>query len=130
MHALLKSVLVPVVALSIAAAASGASTASRPVRKAKTKSDATPASTANRARKQVAGDGEEVALSHGSDPAQVGRPNEQHLTKASGKHFDLRNLPATRPVKRERPEREAPPLHPRGGINVMNTPQPALYTTI
>src|SRR5207302_4557000 len=47
-------------------------------------------------------------------PVQVGPPAEQHLSKASGKKFDLRSLPFVPPRKRERPEREAPPVNPTG----------------
>src|ERR1043165_535701 len=61
-------------------------------------------------RKQADGDGPPVQKRPG--PVEVGPPSEQHLTKASGKKFDLRSLPFVPPTKRERPEREAPPVSP------------------
>jgi len=54
----------------------------------------------------------ETPVSRERAPQSVGTPNEQHLTKASGKKFDLRSLPFVPQPKRERPEREAPPLNP------------------
>ena len=40
------------------------------------------------------------------------RPAERALTRARSVSMDLRNLPQTRPVKQERPEREEPEPHP------------------
>ena len=45
-------------------------------------------------------------------PAPVGPPVERHLTKASGRRFDVRTLPRTRPPARDRVELEAPAYTP------------------
>jgi hypothetical protein len=48
-----------------------------------------------------------------SQPATRRRPREQRMQRAEAFDGDLRNLPRTRPIrKRERPEREHPPVRP------------------
>src|SRR5690349_6002370 len=63
-------------------------------------------------KKQADPDGPPVQKHPG--PVPVGPPAELRATKASGKKFDLRTLPFVPPAKRERPEREAPQVHPVG----------------
>ncbi|MEO8378199.1 MAG: carboxypeptidase regulatory-like domain-containing protein, partial [Acidobacteriota bacterium] len=45
-------------------------------------------------------------------PVKIGPPVERRLTRAARKVFDLRSLPSTRPVPRERPEHEGPEVEP------------------
>ena len=48
-----------------------------------------------------------------SQPATRRRPREQRMQRAEAFDGDLRNLPRTRPIrKQERPEREHPPVRP------------------
>src|ERR1051326_1797626 len=75
-----------------------------------------------KARKQADPDGPPVQKQPG--PIQLGSPAEHYATKASGKKFDLRSLPFVPPVKRERPEREAPPVTPVGTTAVEPTLAP------
>src|SRR5437868_5437626 len=65
-----------------------------------------------RTRKQL---GSEAAAATPSDhrPVRTGPPVEMRMTKAHGRKFDVRSLPQTPPVRRERPEREPPPMTPR-----------------
>src|SRR4051794_38800978 len=77
------------------------------------KDPAVSASRENRERKQATSIGSVTPLAARPAPGPVGPPSELKLQKASGKVFDLRTLPSTPPRKRERPEREAPPVTPR-----------------
>ncbi|HXH95416.1 MAG TPA: hypothetical protein VNN25_27820, partial [Thermoanaerobaculia bacterium] len=83
------------------------------------KDPALSASRDNRERKQATSTGSVTPLAARPTPGPVGPPSEMKLQKASGKVFDLRTLPSTPPRKRERPEREAPPVTPQpmdGGV--------------
>jgi Carboxypeptidase regulatory-like domain/Putative Ig domain/FG-GAP-like repeat/Ig-like domain CHU_C associated len=61
-------------------------------------------------KKQADGGGGEVVTHPG--PIPFGPPVEMHLTHASSRKFDLRNLPQTPPQRFERPEREEPAPNP------------------
>jgi len=83
------------------------------------KDPALSASRENRERKQAGSIGSVTSFAARPAPGPVGPPSEMKLQKASGKVFDLRTLPSTPPRKRERPEREAPPVTPQpmdGGV--------------
>jgi hypothetical protein len=77
------------------------------------KDPAVAASRENRERKQATSTGSVTPFAARPVPGPVGPPSELKLQKASGKVFDLRTLPSTPAKKRERPEREAPPVTPR-----------------
>ncbi|MBV9068026.1 MAG: carboxypeptidase regulatory-like domain-containing protein [Acidobacteria bacterium] len=72
-------------------------------------------------RKQLGG--EDPGATKNAGPVAVGGPVEQRLTKATGKKFDLRNLPFVPSVKRERPEREAPRVT-RGSVTKLGNLPP------
>src|ERR1051325_8927596 len=68
--------------------------------------------TIRKERKQIGISDNESPVNKTRGPEVVGPPNEIRMTKASGKKFDLRSLPFVPPVRRERPEREAPAVTP------------------
>ncbi|HET8775237.1 MAG TPA: carboxypeptidase-like regulatory domain-containing protein, partial [Thermoanaerobaculia bacterium] len=61
-------------------------------------------------RERKGHDEDEVPVSKPTGPVRHGKPTEYKATKAAGKRFDLRALPARRPKMRpDRPEREVEP---------------------
>ncbi|HEY2322668.1 MAG TPA: carboxypeptidase-like regulatory domain-containing protein, partial [Thermoanaerobaculia bacterium] len=81
-----------------------------------------------KSKKQLASasdDDSDKPVNKGHGAIVVGPPVELHISKANGKKFDLRSLPFIPPVKRERPEREEPPVNPVGAQSTVGaTSQP------
>jgi hypothetical protein len=75
-------------------------------------------------RKQVGGDSAGTPSTEGK-PVKIGPPVEKHLKKAKGKVFDLRTLPSTRPIRRDRQERHGPTPNP---ILIENPRLPSIGT--
>jgi hypothetical protein len=65
-----------------------------------------------REKKQVGGDADASVVVPKPGPIPFGKPIEFKLTKASGRHFDLRSLPQTKPIQLERAELPEPGFHP------------------
>jgi Carboxypeptidase regulatory-like domain len=72
---------------------------------------ATPATAAERRKKQAGEGPSKENPSKGRKP-RIGPPVERKLKKANSKVFDLRTLPHKPPKQRERPERYGPPPNP------------------
>jgi hypothetical protein len=68
-----------------------------------------PAPSIEKERKEASGGGDAVAR---PSPVSAGRPVQLQLKRASGRRFDLRTLPRTKPPQQERNEPEPPPITP------------------
>src|SRR5436190_4779002 len=77
----------------------------------------------------VEGEGEPPTPPVHRGPGQAGPPRELHLNKATGKKFDLRDLPFVPGPKRERPERPAPPVTP-GAIETAQQAAPSAIAAL